>query len=191
MMQRNYILGIYKDEHHLIDVAEKLRDMKVPIQDIYTPFPVHGLDEAMGIKRSRLPYVTFIAGGAGLMLSLLFQYWTSVVDWPINVGGKPFNSFPAFIPVSFEITVLLGAFVTVFAFFAKAKLYPGKKAVTLDVRASSDRFVIAIEKKDWSVDTESLTEFFMKNGASEVTVKDVDVAPGECCSSCTEKEFGE
>lgn len=185
-MDRNYILGIYKDEGHLIDVTLRLGAMKVPIKDIFTPFPVHGLDEAMGIKRSRLPYVTFAAATLGLLLSLYFQYWTSAVDWPINVGGKPFNSFPAFIPVSFEITVLLGALATVGAFLFKAKLYPGKNISPLYLGASSDSFVVAIEKKDWSLDVDKIKEFFLAHGASEVLVKSFSEETGECCSSCTD-----
>jgi hypothetical protein len=102
------------------------------------------------------------------------------------VGGKPFNSFPAFIPVAFEITVLLGALATVGAFLFKAKLFPGKSIAPLHLGASSDRFVVAIEKKDWSLDVDKIKEFFLAHGASEVLVKSISEETGECCSSCTD-----
>ncbi len=170
---RSFILGIFTSEHPLFEVAKELKEKSIPIHDIYTPFPVHGLDAVMEFERSRLPYVTFIAGFCGLVFAVGFQYWVSAVSWPIIVGGKPFNSLPAFIPVTFEITVLLGAFITVFAFFLRSKLFPGKEACILDLRASSDRFVVAIEKKDWSVDVETLRALFQRHGASEVVVKEV------------------
>ena len=127
-MTKKYLVGIFTDEHDMLHAAQDLRKSKIEIHDIYTPFPVHGLDEVLSIKRSRLPYVTAVAGSIGLTLALYFQYWVSAVDWPINVGGKPFNSFAAFVPIAFEITVLLGAFATVFAFLFRSKLIPIFKA---------------------------------------------------------------
>lgn len=188
-MERSFILGIFKDEHHLIDLALDMRKKNIPIHDIYTPFPVHGLDHAMGISRSRLPFITFIAGSLGLCLSLFFQYWVSVVDWPIIVGGKPHNSFPAFIPVSFEITILFGAFITVFAFLFGSRLFPGKKPLILDQDATSHHFVVAVEKKDWSIDTQVLRKYFLNAGAEKVIFKEIfdDTKKGNCCGCFSEK----
>ena len=121
----NYILGIFDDEHLLKSAGKSLVDNKIKIHDIFTPFPVHGLDGLLEIKRTRLPIVCFFAGVTGCSLAMYFQYWVSKVDWPIIVGGKPFNSFMAFIPVGFEITILLGALVTVAAFFFRNNLFPG------------------------------------------------------------------
>ena len=136
MNASNYLLGIFQDEEQMKKAAGALREHNISIEDIYTPFPVHHLDEYLDIKRSRLPIVTFIAGGLGLLFSLYFQYWTSVHDWPINVGGKPMNSFIAFIPVSFEIMVLFGALITVAAFFWKGGLFPGKVNPILDKKVT-------------------------------------------------------
>ena len=85
--------------------------------DAYTPYPVHGLDDAMGLKRSWIPYATFFAGITGAISAAALEIWTSAVDWPINIGGKPMVSFPAFIPIIFELTVLFGGLTTMGALF--------------------------------------------------------------------------
>lgn len=169
--ENTFLLGIFEDEHDMIHAAEELGKAKVAIHDIYTPFPVHGLDQVLGIKRTRLPYVTMIAGTFGLAFALFFQYWVSVIDWPINVGGKPFNSFAAFIPVAFEITILFGAFITVFSFFYRSKLIPFlSKGVHL--QASQDRFVIALSLNDATLDVKSMTKLLTHHNA-EVEIKKV------------------
>ena len=96
------------------------------IHDVYAPYPVHGLDQAMGIRRSRLPFVTLLAGLGGLCFALAFQYYTAVFDWPLDVGGKPENSTLAFVPVCFELTVLFGGLGTVGAFLLRAPAVPGQ-----------------------------------------------------------------
>lgn len=135
---------------------------------------MHGLDEAMGIKRSILPYVTFLAGATGLLLAIGFQIWTSAVDWPINVGGKPFVSTPAFIPITFEITVLLGAHTTVLAFLVINRLFPGKSPTIIDPAQTEDKFIMAIEKDKTNV--EDVTALLKENGAVEVKVQNIDLS---------------
>ena len=105
-MEKKFLIGIFDDEEVLVKGATTLVRKGYSIYDIYTPFPVHGLDDLLGIKRSRLPYVTFVMGAVGLIFSLIAQSYISSAVWPINVGGKPFISIPAFIPITFEITVL-------------------------------------------------------------------------------------
>src|SRR5689334_9955529 len=100
------VIGFYQDPHALLEATAKARDAKYKDFDAFTPYPVHGMDAAQGLKRSSLPFVTFAAGITGCSLGFLLQYWTSVVDWPLIVGGKPFNSWPAFVPVMFECTIL-------------------------------------------------------------------------------------
>lgn len=138
------VMGFFDDPASLIEATRKLRDARYERFDAYTPYPVHGLDTAQGLKRSPLPYVTFIAGVTGCSLAFLFQYWTSAVDWPINVGGKPFNSWPAFVPVMFELTVLLAGLSTVGAMFAFNGL-PNVKRKIFDPRITCDRFALVIE----------------------------------------------
>jgi len=166
-MPNTYLLGVFEDEHDMLHAARELKKTKVAIHDIYTPFPVHGLDEILGIARSRLPYVAAIGGGVGLTLALSFQYW------PINVGGKPFNSFAAFIPVAFEITVLFGAFMTVIAFLFRSKLIPMFKTEIIHRGATQDKFVIALLIKDASIDTQNISKTLGSLGASEVEIKEV------------------
>lgn len=174
-MKKDFLVAIYDCEEKLLKSAEKARDKKVEMYDVYTPFPVHGLDDAMGIKRSFLPYVTFAAGAMGLLLALGFQIWTSAFDWPINVGGKPFISLPAFIPITFELTVLFAAHTTVGAFLTFNKLFPGKKPVILHDEQTCNKFVIAVEKDKANID--DVTTLFKENGAIEVKVQNVELNP--------------
>ncbi|MGE3608315.1 MAG: DUF3341 domain-containing protein [Bacteriovoracaceae bacterium] len=172
-MSKKYLLGVFDDEHDMVHAAQKLKNDRINIHDIYTPFPVHGLDGLLGIKRTRLPVITMIAGTIGCSLAIFFQYWVSVIDWPINVGGKAFNSFAAFIPVAFEITILFGAFITVFAFLIRNRLMPVYQNAILHSRACQDKFVIALELKDASIDVLTMSKTFKDFGASEVEMKEV------------------
>lgn len=172
-MTKKYLVGIFEDEHSMVHAAKELKKSNVLIHDIYTPYPVHGLDGILDITRSRLPYVTGIAGGIGLTIALSFQYWVSVVNWPINVGGKPFNSFVAFVPVAFEITVLLGAFITVFAFLFRSKLIPLLSKNIIHAGATQDKFVVAFALNDGSIDTNNISKTLTSLGASEVEIKEV------------------
>jgi hypothetical protein len=174
-VKKDFVIATFECDEKLLHTTQKVVSKNIDIYDIYTPFPVHGLDEAMGIKRSILPYVTFAAGAMGLMIALGFQYWTSAVDWPIKVGGKPFASIPAFIPIAFEITVLLGAHTTVAAFLLMNKLYPGKQAVLIDPAQTEDKFIMAIEKNKTNVD--DVTALLKENGAIEVKVQNLDLNP--------------
>jgi hypothetical protein len=145
---KKYIYGIYEDEEKLLNVGQLLKKQNIAIIDFFTPFPVHGLDQIQGIERTRLPFVTFIAGGIGLALAIGFQVWTSAFDWPINVGGKPMLSIPAFIPVTFELMVLFGALVSVLAFFVKSDLYPTKENIILNKFQLDNRFVVLVENSE-------------------------------------------
>lgn len=165
---KKYFLGVYDDENHLLRATNSLRKAGIPIFDIFTPYAVHGLDEAMGIKRSRLPYVCFLAGMLGLLLAIGFQTWVFTLDWPLNVGGKPFNAFPAFMPVAFELTVLIAGLSTVAAFFIKSRLYPGATPILLDLATTDNHFVLAIEKKDASLDVERVEKIMRLCGAIAV-----------------------
>jgi mono/diheme cytochrome c family protein len=115
--------------------------MGVIVLETYTPFPIHHMDEALGEKRSRLPWVTGVLGLTGFSGALALQYWTSVIDYPLVIGGKPLASIPAFIPVLFESTVLLAGLGTVATLFAITKLRPRLKVPNLHIGANDDRFV--------------------------------------------------
>jgi hypothetical protein len=131
------------DEHALLDATRAAREAGLLVHDTYTPYAVHGMDEAMGLRPSRLTWVCFFAGLGGLLGGLALQIYTSAMSWPLDIGGKPFNSIPAFIPVTFELTVLCAALVTVAALFVRTRLYPGAEAGG-PARVTDDRFALAL-----------------------------------------------
>jgi len=124
-----------------------LQELSPEVVDVYTPYAVHGLDKAMGLKQSRLTWACFAFAMAGCALALWFQYWTSAIDWDLNVGGKPFNSLPAFTPVLFELMVLFGGLGVVFTFFVVARLYPGKRGRPIVPGVTNDRFALVCEDR--------------------------------------------
>ncbi|MGE0616765.1 MAG: DUF3341 domain-containing protein, partial [Bacteriovoracia bacterium] len=138
------VLGFFDDPESILHAMEKVRDAKYRAYDAFTPFPIHGMDEAQGLKRSLLPYVSFGAGITGCLVGFGLQYWTSVIDWPINVGGKPMNSWPAFVPVMFELTILFTGIATVFGMFFFNRL-PNITRKIFDPAITRDRFAIYIE----------------------------------------------
>lgn len=152
-------IGYFGDEGAVLAATKAARAAGLEIVDVYTPYAVHGLDEAMGLAPSRLTYVCFAAGATGAGLALAFQIWVSTVSWPLNVGGKPFLSLPAFIPVTFELTVLAAALVSAAAFLARSRLFPGKKARVLP-RVTDDRFALVLE-----ADAARATELLTRAGA--------------------------
>lgn len=156
-----YVLATFNDEHDLVETSHLLKDNHIKIEDFYTPFPVHGLDDVLGISRTRLPFITFFAGGFGLLLAMGFQVWTSAFDWPINVGGKPMLSIPAFAPIAFEIMVLLGALTTVAGFFYISNLYPSKEARLFHQRQLDDKFLMLIKIEN---NLESFEKIARENG---------------------------
>lgn len=170
---KDFMLGMYDDEQKMVSAVRKLRADGFLIHDVYTPYAVHSLDNAMGIRRSRLGIVTFVAALIGLIFSITFQFWTNVFDWPVNIGGKPDNSTLAFIPVSFEITILFGALATVAAFLFRSRLFPGKEILILDPSITDDRFVIALQKVDGSFNETKASGIFQESGALRVTEKSV------------------
>lgn len=172
-MFKKFLVGNFREEKALLGAVRGLRDRGFAISDVYSPYAIHGIDEAMGLRRSRLPLVTFIAGATGLALAMLFQYWTSVVDWPINVGGKPDNSTLAWLPVAFEITVLFGALTTVLAFFLRSRLFPGARAQVFHPRVSNDTFALVLEQRDASLDASQARRLLNELGAISVESKEV------------------
>jgi len=168
---KNFLLGLFEDEEHLVNASKELNEKKIPIFDVYSPFPIHGLDDLLQIKRSRLPIICFVAGLIGLSVGIWFQIWTSKVSWPLNVGGKPFNSFTAFIPVAFEITILFGALITVSAFFFRSRLFPGKEVHLPDIKVTEDTFVLAVELESSAIDPELVSSIFISNKAKEIKTK--------------------
>lgn len=159
--------GIFLDEHKTVEAAYKVREAGFTKFDAITPYPVHGMEEACGIKRSGIPYVTFTAGMIGLLAGLALVYYTSVVDWPINVGGKPMFSLPAFIPVLFELTVLFAALSSVGAMFYLCNM-PKVDPPVIDVDLTSHKFAIFIPENDTGFNQDRVEKLFKDLGATEV-----------------------
>ena len=143
--ERTLVLGVFLREQDLVAAARATRSAGHRIHDAFTPYAVHGLDQAMGLPPSRLPRLCFALALGGLLLAGFGQFWISAVDWPLDVGGKPFNSLPAFLPGMFEVMVLLSGVGTVLAVFWRSGLRPGKQAWLAHAQASDDRFVLAVE----------------------------------------------
>ena len=172
---RNFVLGVYDDEDVLLSAVGKVRGAGVKIHEVYTPFPVHGLDEVLGYKRSRLPIAAFMFGTLGLGLALTMQIWMMGVDWPMIIGGKDFVPLPAFVPVSFEMTVLLAAFGMVGTFLVVSDLKPWKDPKMLDIRITDDKHVMAIDLgKNKSVNSDEINSILKDSGAVEINDKEVE-----------------
>ena len=153
-----------------VDAVKQLRRDGYTVADVHTPFPVHGIAEAMGLAPTRISYATLAGAALGVVLGLGFQAWTSVVDWPMNIGGKSYLALPALIPVTFELGVLLAAFATVTALLVWSRLRPrGRTPRTQPhVRASDDRFVILVREDDASFDAKAFRETTRALGIEEV-----------------------
>lgn len=143
---RQYI-ATFGREGDVLGATAAVRSHGLEVVDVYTPYAVHGLDRAMGLKQSRLTWACFAFGMAGALGALWFQYWTSAIDWDLNVGGKPFNSLPAFTPVLFELMVLLGGLGVVGTFLWVSRLYPGKRARPIVPGVTNDRFALVCEDR--------------------------------------------
>lgn len=162
-----YTAAVFRHEEELFAAALEAREAGFEVHDVYTPFPVHGMDQAAGLKRSRLTWIALIAGAIGLMFGLGLQVWTSAYDWPLNVGGKPFNSFPLFIPVTFELTVLFSGLIAIGVLLVRNHLWLFSKRLVFS-RVTDDRFVIVLKQSDASFDVSRAMALFARHGAIKV-----------------------
>ena len=164
------MLGVFDDEDVLIAAVNEARSQGIRIHDCYTPFPVHGLGHALGYKRSKLPIAAFMFGVLGLSLALLMQFYMMKIDWPMIIGGKNFASV-TFIPVSFELTVLLSALGMVGVFMVVSDLRPYGKAKVFDLRATDDKHIMAIDLSKNSIQPSEMKTILSDAGAVEVNEK--------------------
>lgn len=146
----SYLLTLTSPEE-LLDKIKELKSEGKEIQEVYTPFYVHGLDEALGLKRTRLGKATFLYGLIGLFFGCWLTFFTMIKDWPMDIGGKPNATFwqnlPAFVPVIFELVVYFAAHLLVISFFIRSRLYPFKKAENPIKKSSDDKFIIQVRDK--------------------------------------------
>jgi hypothetical protein len=171
MSNIKYILGLFEDPDDMMHGIDKLQENNISVYDVYTPMPIHGIDAKLGVKKSRLGIVAFICGITGTMTAFGMIYFMMVQDWPMNIGGKPNFSIPNFIPITFELTVLFCAFGMVGAFFFRNHLFPGRSPRVMELRATADRFVIAIDANK-GFDTEKVDSLLKEAGAIEIKHND-------------------
>lgn len=166
------IIAEFESAEELLHAAKRAREAGYTLMDAYSPFPVHGLSEAIGFEDHKVPWVVFITGVMGAIAGFALQYYISVVDYPLNVGGRPFLSWPAFIPVTFETTVLFaafGAFIGMLALNGLPQPYHPVFNSPRFERASQDRFFLCIEAKDPSFDRTKTRQFLENIGARLVS----------------------
>jgi hypothetical protein len=166
-----FLVGIFDDEDVLLHAVEGIRSKGVKIHEVFTPFPVHGLDEALGYRRSRLPIAAFLFGMTGTIIALTMQIWMLGFDWPMIIGGKNFISLPPFIPVTFELTVLLSALGMVGTFMIVSDMKPYKWPRQFDLRSTDDKHVMAVDLAANKLSKDEISSILKANGASEVNEK--------------------
>lgn len=165
------LLAEYETPGELYHACEKVRDAGYGSWDAYSPFPVHGLEKAMGVKPSIVPWIACVLGFCGAIFGFAIQYWSSTLEYPLIISAKPFNSYPAFVPVTFECGILLGSFGAVFAMFGLNRLpqmYHSLFNAQRFKRVTDDRFFIAIEARDPRYDAEQTKELLEATGALAV-----------------------
>jgi hypothetical protein len=155
-----FVVGSFEREADLLQAVQATRSSGWRVRDVYTPYAMHGLDQIIGLKKSWLPRACFAWGLSGVVVALWFQFWTSTRDWPLNVGGRPWNSLPAFVPVTFEAMVLFAGLGLVLTWLTVCRLYPGKKVVPLIPQVSDNRFALVVEESDRPFDPEAVRQVF-------------------------------
>ena len=172
-MSINTIYGIFDDETALLSSVKEIRSNNIEIEEVFSPFPIHGLDKALGLKETRMGITAFIYGCLGLSLGALMIYYIMIVDWPQNIGGKPnltfYHNIPSFVPVLFECTVLFSAHLMSITFLIRCGLFPGGTSDSPDKRTTDNKFLMVINVDG---DTSSVKEILTKTGATEINEKE-------------------
>jgi len=174
-MRAKVLVATFPQVDGLLSAVRRARREMMRVYDVFAPFPIHGLDEAMGIRHTRLPKVTLLAGLVGLATAVTLQFYTNVLDWPLNVGGKPDNTTLAFIPICFELTVLFGGLATVAAFLLRARLYPGKQAWLVNPGVTNDTFALVLRKPSEEETHQRALALLKDCGAASVTESEAEL----------------
>lgn len=162
--------ALYNDDDILMNAVKKVREAKHHIEEVYTPFPVHGLDKALGLDETRLSMTAFLYGCLGLTVATVMMNYIMIEDWPQDIGGKPSFTFiqnmPAFVPVMFEMTIFFAAHLMVITFYLRSKMWPFKKAENPLPSTTDATFLMEVLVKEG--EEEALTELLLDTGAIEV-----------------------
>ena len=172
-MSSKVIHALYDDDDVLMQAVKDVRAAHHHIEEVYTPFPVHGLDKAMGLAPTRMGITAFMFGVLGLGFAVWFLNLIMIQDWPQNIGGKPSFSFtenmPAFVPILFEMTVFFAAHLMVITFYMRSKIWPFRKAENPDPRTTDDHFLMEVAVEGSEAE---LTSLLKNTGAVEINVKE-------------------
>lgn len=174
-MSGKYIYITYDDDHTLLESAKKMVEKGVYIRDVFSPFPIHGLDPVIGLKRTRIAIAGFIYGMLGVFLAILGTWYFMIQDWPLNIGGKPnnqwFENMPAFIPIVFEFGVLCSAHLMAITYLFRNKIFPGAKAKNPYPRTTDDWFVIEVHEGDSDVSLDEVKSIAQATGSINIEDK--------------------
>ena len=180
MSDKKVIYAMYEDDDHLKSAAKLIVGKGVKVADVFSPFPIHGIDPIIGVKHTRLGICAFIYGLTGTTLALLGMKFFMIEDWPMNIGGKPsfsmMENLPAFVPITFEFTVLCAAHGMALTYFLRNKTLPGMPARNPDPRTTDDKFVMEIRTEDnHNMSAEEISNI-LKNETKlfEITEKELD-----------------
>jgi len=169
------VRAFYNDDDVLLSAVKTIKENKYHIEEVYTPFHVHGLDKVLGLKPTRIAIASFIYGCIGFAFSILMMNYTMIADWPQNIGGKPSFSYienmPAFVPIMFEMTVFFAAHLMVLTFYMRSKLWPFKKAENPNPLTTDNMFLIDMESGD---NLNKMKVFLKKTGAVSIEVIERD-----------------
>ena len=167
------IHAIYTDDDVLMAAVKKVKAERYHIEEIYTPFHIHGLDKAMGLAPTRIAIVSFMFGCVGLIVAVVMMNYMMISDWPQDIGGKPSFSYienmPAFVPIMFELTIFFAAHLMVITFYLRSRMWPFKKAENPDPRTTDDHFLMEIAVHGNQSELESLLK---ETGAVEINIVD-------------------
>lgn len=163
------IIGVFEEEGLLVSALQKVYDNNIEITEVFTPYPIHEVFKIMK-RKTKFQIATFIFAAAGLVISYAFLYWTSVISYPLIYGGKPYHSIPSFVIICFVTTICVAVLLSVFTFFVRSKLYPGKIPTIVHNEITDHAFVILINIKSIksSYNINKIKSLLMKNGAVEV-----------------------
>jgi len=150
MVNKKILYGVFDDDHVVLEAVRKIRAEGLRIQEVFSPFPIHGIDEAMEHRPTGLHTAGFVFGLVGVSLMFLYMTWINTVNYPNIFGGKPFFSLPAFVPILFEVTVLSAGVGMVIVYFVLNGLSPIRQKPVIDKRSSDDKFIIAFSADDLS-----------------------------------------
>ena len=168
---------MYDDDDKLMDAARDLVGQGIHVNEVFSPFPIHGIDPIIGVTRTRLAIASFMYAMTGMSLAILGMWYFMISDWPMNIGGKPsfslLENIPSFIPVTFEFSVLCGAHGMALTYFLRNGTLPGMPASNPDPRTTDDKFVMEITTSTNSMDVKKLEAAIKKTALLELSIKDV------------------